>query len=156
MSDEFSISINTRELEEALKALPEKVAKKYMMKALQTAGNVLLDAMVSLAPERTDEKTPNGDSLPPGILKYDLHTQTILQDDGGKVRVGPSGIAGHVARWQNDGWMLTGHKPGKKRIHEVADQPGKFFMQRAFDESGEAALEAFTNDLADSIESGAK
>jgi hypothetical protein len=155
--DEFSVQIDTKDLEEKLKALPEAIAKRYMKTALEAAGEVILAPMVALAPERTDEPTPEGTGLPPGILKYDLHTQVILNDSGGKVRVGPSDVAGHVASWQNNGWMLTkggyrqsnSHKNGTgKALHEV---PGKHFMEGAYDEAAEAALDTFIATLAEEL-----
>lgn len=148
---DFSMSIDTRELDDMLKALPEKVAKKYVQKALQASGDVILAPMVALAPENTSETTPDSNSLPPGILKADLHTQVIMAADGGKVRVGPTSISGAVARWQNNGWAVTGHAPGKKKIK---DKPGKFFMQGAYDEAGEASVNTFIASLKDSIEGG--
>ena len=152
--DDISIQVDTKDLEAMLKALPEKIARRYMKNALQAGGDVILDAMVATAPERTDEVTPEGTSLPPGILKYDLSAQVIQGDNGGKVRVGPTTVAGAVARWQNNGWIQTGHKPGKKKGRFVDDQPGKYFIQRAFDETAESALDAFIETLSAQLNGG--
>jgi HK97 gp10 family phage protein len=149
MADGVTLEIDTRELEAALKALPKKVAKAKLQKALQLGGEVILEAMIANAPERTDEPTPDGDSLPPGVLKADLHTQVSSHEDGGSIKIGPSTITGHVARWVNNGWALTGHKPGKKQIKEI---PGKHFIERAFDESAEKAVNAFLTALSASLE----
>ncbi len=150
--DDFSISIDTRDLEAKLSALPEKVQKKALQKALQAAGDVMLAAVVIHTPERTDEPTPDSTSLPPGILKADMHTQvTVNQTSGAVVKVGPTSIGGHVGRWQNNGWDLTvGGRKGKggKVIRQI---PGKLFMEAAFDESSPTALSTFYESLGSAI-----
>jgi len=59
-----------------------------------------------------------------------------------RVKVGPSSIAGHVARWQNNGWILTSHgsKARRKQIRQI---PGKHFLEAAFDESAQDAVDKF-------------
>lgn len=146
MSDEFQISVDTSQFEAKLKELEPNVANQYMRSALQAAGDVILPAMKQHAPERTDEPTPEGNSLPPGILKFDLTTQVILNKDGAEVKVGPTAVAAHVARWQENGWMLTSHT-GKKIRHI----PGKHFMATAIDETREAAVNALVESLASSL-----
>ncbi len=126
-----------------------------MRAALQAAGNVLLEAQVEQAPERTDEETPDGTSLPPGILKADLHTEIQINGQSApRVKVGPSQIAGHVTRWQNSGWNLTSRgksKSGRKVIRSI---PGKHFIEAAFDESAESAVDAFVSTLRDGLFGG--
>ena len=149
---EFDLKIDTSKFDAKLAQLPLKVSGKIMRDALQAGGDVLLGTMKALAPERTDEPTPNSDSLPPGILREDLHTQvSVSATQGARLRVGPTEIAGHVARWQNNGWMLTRKtKNGKKQIREI---PGRFFMESSVDESGEAAVDAFVQKLAEGLAS---
>ena len=146
MADDIQINIDTSQFETKLKALPAAVANRYLRTALQAAGDVVLAPMKQLAPERTDETTPDENSLPPGILREDLSTQVTLGANGAKVKVGPTAVAGHVCRWQNNGWMLTSH--GGKKIKQI---PGKHFMEAAFDEAAEAAVEALVNSLAESL-----
>jgi Bacteriophage HK97-gp10, putative tail-component len=146
MADDIQINIDTTQFEAKLKALPTAVANRYLRNALQAAGDVVLAPMKELAPERTDEQTPDDNSLPPGILRQDLSTQVTLSENGAKVKIGPTAVAGHVCRWQNNGWMLTSHD-GKK-IRQI---PGKHFMEAAFDEAGQAAIEALVQSLSDSL-----
>lgn len=148
MADEITLNIDTTKLEAALKDLPEKLAKKAMRNALQAGGDVMLEAMIAAAPERTDEPTPESNSLPPGVLKADLHTEIKMSKGSARVKVGPSQITGHVARWINNGWVLTGHNPGKKEIREI---PGTHFIERAFDESAQKAIDTAIQALSDAL-----
>lgn len=146
--DDIGLTVDATDFERHLNQLPDQVAKRYLGKALQKAGDVILASMKQLAPERTDEATPEEDSLPPGILREDLHTQVTVSSNGGAtVKVGPTEISAHVCRWQEKGWMLTSHE-GKK-IRQI---PGKHFMSAAMDEAGQAALDAFTASLKASLE----
>ena len=154
--DTVDLVVDTRELEAALERLSQRAAGQVMLDALQAAGNVLLDAVVDHTPERTDEETPEGTSLPPGILKADMHTQVGLSKRTGTgfVKVGPSkDIGGLVAYRQENGWTLTEH--GGKVTHghrkPIRDIPGKHFLAAAFDESAETAVNTFLSTLADAL-----
>ena len=150
--DDFTIDIDTKALDEMLAALPTKVQGKVMRDALQAAAEVILAPMKALAPERTDEETPDSTSLPPGIMKHDLTTQVQMGTQyPPRVKIGPTEIAGHVARWQNNGWTLTGHGASRKGRKQIKAIPGKHFMEGAFDEAGEAALETFIEKLGEGI-----
>lgn len=143
------LKCNTDEALKALNQLPKKVQKRMLRKAAQAAGDTILIPLEALAPERTDEETPGGNALPPGILKADLHTQVVVRPEGVEVKVGPGEIAGHVARWQNNGWTLTSHrKDGHKKIKDI---PGKHFFEAAFDEAGEKAVDVFCQVLAQQL-----
>ncbi len=147
MADEIQLKVDTSALDEALSKLPKKVSIRVMRKALLTAGETILDAMKANAPVRTDEPTPNSSALPEGILREDLSTQvTVSESKGAFVRVGPTALTAHVARWQENGWILTSHE-GKK----IKQIPGKHFMAASFDESAETALDAFIGTLAEGI-----
>ncbi len=150
--DDIDLKIDTSQFDAMLAKLPTRVAGKIMKDALQAGGDVIVTTMKALAPERTDEPMPDSTGLPQGILREDLHTQVAVSaTQGARVKVGPSEIAGHVARWQENGWMLTGHgksKSGRKRIKQI---PGKHFMAAAADEAGEAAVDAFVAKLAEGL-----
>ena len=148
--DVVELSVDTRELDRALGKLAVKVQSDIMRAALQAAGDVLLEAQIAQAPERTDEETPGGDSLPPGALKQDLHTEIQLGTGGRlpRVKVGPSPVTGHVARWQNSGFNLTTHGRSRSRRRVIRAIPGKHFIEAAFDESAEAAVDVFLETLA--------
>ena len=147
--EHLSLDVDTTMLEEMMRSLPDAVARKAMRKALRAAGQEILNPMITLAPERTGTPTPKGDSLPPGVLKADLGTRIRLEEDGGSVFIGPSRDTAHVARWINDGWTLTGHKPGKKTIRDI---PGKHFIEGAADEGAQRAVNAFTDTLMEEIQ----
>jgi hypothetical protein len=148
MPDDFELKIDTSQFDALLAKLPAKVSGAIMKNALQTAGDVLLASMKALAPEQTNEPTPGSNALPPGILREDLHTQVIVSETkGAQVKVGPTEIAGHVARWVNNGWMLT-----SRDGQQIKQIPGKHFMEAAADEAAELAIDAFATSLAVGLE----
>jgi hypothetical protein len=148
MPDDLSFTIDTRELDHVLSSLPVQLQKRILRESLQAAGDVILEAMVSLAPERTDEPMPSSTSLPAGILRADLQTDVrVSESSGARVRIGPGEIAGHVARWQNNGYNLTTH--GRKRQRKaIRAIPGKHFIESAADEAGQAALDTLVEHIA--------
>jgi hypothetical protein len=155
MADSIDLRIDTRELERALTALPEKLARAIMGRSLQAAGDVMLEAVVALTPERTDEEMPGQTSLPPGILKADMHTEIQFSRSKGwaAIKIGPSKeIGGLVAYRINNGWILTAHgsksKYGARQIRPIA---GKHFLEAAFDESAETAVAVFVETLGEEI-----
>lgn len=146
--DDLSFSIDTRELDKALSGLPEKVSKQIVEDALQAAGNVVLEEMVALAPERTDEMNPASNSLPPGILKADLHVDVSVSASGGaNVRIGPTAVAGRVARWANNGFTLTGHGKSRRSRRIIRAIPGKHFVEGAFDVTAQRALDVLAEQI---------
>ena len=147
MADEVEFKVDTSALDAALQKLPERVQKRIIRNALQSAGDVMLDAMKAHTPERTDDENPESTSLPPGIMREDMHTDILVSETkGARLRVGPTEVSGHVARWVNNGWTLTKKtKSGKRKIKDI---PGQHFMEAAFDESSEQALGVFIATLA--------
>jgi len=151
MEDTIDLQVDTRELEAALLRLSKRMAGEVMREALQAGGDVLLEAVVAHTPERTDELTPEQTSLPPGILKADMHTEIQISRkyDNARVKIGPSkDIGGLVAYRQENGWTLTAHG---KRGRKIRDIPGKHFMAAAFDETAENAVEAFLGVLENAL-----
>ena len=155
MSDTIDLKFDTRELEETLKKLPNRLARAVAGRALQAAGDVMLEAVQAHTRERTEDIGPEGTSLPPGILKADMHTQIGFSRRYGSafVKVGPSmEIGGLVAYRVNNGWILTGHgaktKYGQRQIRPIA---GTHFLEAAFDESIETATAVFLETLADNL-----
>jgi hypothetical protein len=151
MADEIELRVDTRELEAALKALPQRIARSAAGSALQAGGDIMLAAVVAHTPERTDEETPEQTSLPPGILKADMHTEIQFSRKYGnaRIKVGPSkAIGGLVAYRQNNGWILTAHgKAGRK----IKAMPGKHFLEAAFDESADIAVNTFLGVLGENL-----
>lgn len=149
MADGFDLEIDTRQLDRALAELPMKLQKAMLSGALQAAGDVMLAAVQEHTPERTDEPTPGSDALPPGILKADMHTEIQFSRAQGvaRIKVGPSAlIGGPVARWINAGWILT--TPSGRTVRHM---PGKHFLEAAFDESAEPAIDVFLERLGQSL-----
>lgn len=150
--DDFTVSIDPAQiaqLDTKLKSLSLKMQRTYLRKALKAAGTPMLASAQALAPVSTNEPTPDSTSLPPGALRDDLHmVVSVSTRTGASVKVGPSAATAHVANWQENGWMLTGHKPSKKKIKQI---PGKHFLASSFDESADSALAAFTASLEGSL-----
>jgi hypothetical protein len=131
VDDTIELRIDTRELEKALRDLSFGHRSQIMGEALQAGGDVMLEALVDHTPERTDEETPDSDSLPPGMLKASMTTELQLPNEQGgykgakggviygmnlnpRIKVGPERVGasnrfGRVAYWQNNGWNLTAH-----------------------------------------------
>jgi hypothetical protein len=148
------MTIDTREMDKALAALPLKVSGRIAKQALQAAGDAVLDAVVALCPERTDTPTPGSDALEPGVLRESLTTQVVAnKTEAPRVKIGPAEETARVAWWIENGFdHVSGgyrHKvykngqdtgrhrgPGKMTQHI----PGKHFMAGAFDESIEGAI----------------
>lgn len=160
MADDLEISIDTRALDEVLSSLPLKVQKKIVGKALQAAGDVVLVRMKVLCPERVDEPTPDSTSLPPGMMRMDLQTAVnVSESHGAEVRIGPGQIAGHVARWVNNGWNLT--RGGRRRVRKdgravgrgkvIKTIPGQHFIEAALDEAGQAAVDTMVSVVAEEL-----
>jgi hypothetical protein len=152
MPDEFGFSIDTTEWEAELNKLESKVRKAAIKKALLAGGEVIQVAMIALAPERTDEPTPESDSLPPGILKADIKVEIqAKQNLAPRAKIGPGEISGHVGRWIEQGWDLTtGGRKGKGGTF-IRHIEGKHFISGAFDEAADAAVEAMLLSLGESL-----
>src|ERR1700752_997643 len=100
MAGDLEFKVKTSELADSLSKLPDKVEKRIVFEVLQSAGDVSRAACKAHPPERTDEETPDSNALPPGIMREDMHAEVVVSETkGARLRVGPTEIAGHVARW---------------------------------------------------------
>jgi hypothetical protein len=151
--DGFDLSMDTSEWEKLLDELPVKVQHAALQGAMQAGGDVFKEAMIAHAPERTDEQTPESNSLPPGILKQDIKVQVINRSDHiPEVRIGPGEISGRVGLWVNKGWdLVKGGRKGKKGRF-VRHIDGTHFMERAFDEAVNKAAEAVIESLGEALD----
>jgi len=148
MADGFTITINTAELDAALKALPSRVeAEAAVRPALQAAGDVMLAPMKTLCPVRTDEaESSDSTALASGVLQYSLTTEVLLgKRYAPRVKVGPPSETSHVAWWIENGFDNV---KSKKHVS------GKHFMAAAFDESAEAAVGVFVETLSANLALG--
>lgn len=153
--DGVELVVDTRELEAALRAMPRKFAGAAMREALQAGGDVLLEAIEAHAPERNDTETPGSDALPPGVLKADLHTEVVISTQyAPRVKVGPSPVTGHVARWQNNGFNLTTRGRSRASRKVIRAIPGLHFLEAGFDEAAETAVDVFCATLAEAVFGG--
>jgi hypothetical protein len=142
--DELTIKIDTTEVEKALTALPSRFARKAARSGLRAAGEVMLAPMKALCPERTDEPTPDSNSLAPGVLRESLTTQVQFKKRyPPRVKVGAPVETRHVA-W----WIENGFDNVKAKRHVE----GKHFMSAAFDESAEKAVAVLLEDLSTTLE----
>ena len=171
MADSIQITIDTSDLVKRLEQLSKKVAANVLMGALEDSGRIMQaaikEAVVERAPrgasgEPRPYKDPNGNSIMPELLAEDIDIDPYVRSDGTScnVAVGPTELTGHVARWLNDGWM---HVHGGRRFANaertrrgkgIEDEqiPGTHMFEAGFDESAQAALDAFTTELAAGIE----
>jgi HK97 gp10 family phage protein len=138
-------------VQEKLKQLPADMARKVFTKALRSAGKVMKAEMVSRAPVRTEDVGPNSDSLPVGAVKANITSRVSIKpaDKYGRVTIGPNKVVAHVVRWLETGWILTGHKPGKRRIKNIPARP---FVRPSADAAGQQAVDALTETLRTEIE----
>ena len=155
--DDFEITIDTKAMDEALSRLPEKVQGRIAREALQKAGDIMLEAQKFLCPERTDDM-PGSDALEPGVLKESLTTQVIISTKGevARVKVGAPSETAHVARWVNDGHDI--YKGGRKRASKnkkagkfLGHVEGKHFLEGAFDESAQKAIDAMLTAIGEGL-----
>ena len=153
MSDGITFNIDTSKFEELLKAMPQRVARRAVRQALQAGGDVIREAMEAECPKRTDTPTPGSDALPPGILAADLTVQVIVGTRyNPTVKIGPTKDTSHVANWIENGFdhVEGGRKrKGGKATKHIDANP---FIQRAFDESAQAAVDALPSSLSTSLE----
>lgn len=139
------------ELERALDALPEKVAKKTLVDAVRDAAELFRASAISLAP--SDPSVQLGHPkwrtlhLRDGILKK--VTTKNLGAAGARVRGEVALDKAHAffGRYLEFGWITA---RGKK---QVAPHP---FMRPAFEATKDAALTLFETRLASGIEAAAR
>ena len=133
-----SISVTFEGLTDVEKALTEaspKLARRSLRNALKTGITVIQDAI--------DERTP----VKTGELKENLQSSVSINKDlkGGRATVN-FGDKGYIARFVELGHKIVvgGSKKNGKHIGDVAPHP---FMRPAYEESAEAAIEAFAESL---------
>jgi hypothetical protein len=117
-------------------------------------GKVLQNEVRLRAPERTS--LPQGNSLPPGVLKGDIELRFGITDEGLPAAiVKPGKYTAHVARWLEYGHRLV--RGGYSRVlaggrvrgrgQEVGSVPAYPFIRPAFETAREAAIAATTESL---------
>jgi HK97 gp10 family phage protein len=136
-------------LKNKLDALDGELLQAAERKALKAVGDLIQEAIVAKAPERTDDET--GGLLAPGELKASIKSHVHVAADAGtlsgktsNVVIAPSGPAYPVARWVEYGHA---NRPGSKR----PNTPAHPFIRNAFDEVQQAAVDLYAETMATAI-----
>jgi hypothetical protein len=152
-----------------LSRLEQSLRREIMQDALTQAGVVLAQAQVAHAPEKTDD-IPGGNSLPKGALKSDIVVEVDLEDGPNiqAAKVGPTPDTAYVGRFLEFGHAQLAH--GDNYEYEIPGANGRTrrkhrkhgkvlgfvephrWMQPAFDESANAALQKFQDVIVQGIE----
>lgn len=130
--------------------------------ALSEAGNVIGDALEVAAPVKKDENDFGGLLKEQGELRDSVMVAVELDTGlrGGRVNVGftSENSAASVALWVNDGHRIVvaggfyiDNRGKRRKGTEIGMVPPNPFMLRAFDASKEAAIEAFSNSIAETV-----
>ena len=158
MSD-LNITVDVKGLTETIVMLgkaPQIVMARGLVKALQAGANVIADVLESNTPIKAED---TGGILERGELRELLMIQTQIDPSlyGGSATIGFGDRGGRVADWLEYGHRILPHNPPKPRnSKEYLDAVQGFvepnpFMRASFDASYQAAVEAFTASLAETI-----
>ena len=145
---DFSIKIEgLEEVVEMLDKAPRTIVARGYLKALQAGANVIADAVEIRTPVKAED---TGGLLDKGELRESLMIDIQLDSAlrGGVADIG-FGKNGNVANWIEYGHRIVGHKPGK--TDSGASVPANPFMRGAADGCAEAAIDAFTGSLKETI-----
>ena len=142
MAEAFEMEIvGLEKLDYDLANFPAVVARRIYRKALKAGADMILEAVKANAPVGEHEVTFKSTGLTPGELRDGIIEQIRVDVAKGtaSATVKPNKRVAHVANWIEYGWVLTGHKPGKKEIKHI---PAHSFIRRAYEEHREAAFAA--------------
>lgn len=150
------------ELQEKLEALPEKLARTGIKKALKAGANPIREAMVATAPVNVGDIR-----FPPRYLADHLGTKIKMSREGlaGTAFIGPNAKAEYPL-YQSGAFKIIRKANGKiKKVGRIAvmtvarwlefgtKKMGKRpFMTQAFESNKFQALEAITETLSDAVE----
>lgn len=134
------------EVDAKLHKLANKLADRSLRKAVEAGLVVMADAVRDRTPEKT------------GLLKSSVGGRVATsQKQGALVGVVGFGNEGYVARLVEFGHRVRAkakNGKSKKSGAVVGHVPAHPFMRPAFDESKDAAVEAFTETIKSEVESG--
>lgn len=136
------LSVEIEGLDAACKQLeefPTVVVRRCYREALDAACVPMLQALESRIPEHT------------GDLRAHIVFAITIDPDGrgGTAAIG-FGSAGAKAQWVEYGHRMVGHKPDLKELGQVAPHP---FMRIAFEEAGQATIDAFVERVLELVNS---
>lgn len=141
-----------------LDEVPKTIAVKGFFRGCEAAGQVFINeiwprtpvdikAAINASHGKRYKSKVTGEMIGGrGVLVGGLDAFIELDSQGrwAEVAVGYGTGLGHLALWLEFGWLLTGHKPGKKPIKQI---PPMGFMRAGFDAGVEAAVDAFAEAL---------
>lgn len=156
MPDGFSISIDSKSLEEKLMSLGQDVQDRIINTALREGAQVYRSAVSEAAPERLDDET-SGTALPPGALKSDVMIQKVSKSAEYDIRFGK--YTAHVARWVDEGHRLV--KGGRSRVNktgktrgsgkEIGNVPAHPFFRAAFETASADAEKVIADSITNQV-----
>lgn len=132
-----------------LEQAPRNVVARGFLRAAQAGTSVIADELERNTPIKEED---TGGKLDKGELRESVMIDTELDSQfrGVSSDVG-FGKNGYVAYWLEYGHRIVGHKPNKKDTgKEVAAKP---FVRQSADASAEAAIDAFTESLKETVHS---
>lgn len=134
------------EVQAMLRDAPKNIVALGFIRAVSAGANVIADEVELHTPVKAQD---TGGLLDKGELReslmIDFSMDSQLRWAAAQVGFGKNG---HVALWVEYGHQMVGHAPGKKARGQVAAQP---FMRPAADASADAAIEAVTRSLSDTV-----
>ena len=146
MAEEIITVTGIAEAAEFLRNAPKVVVATAFLKAFRAGGEVIKEDLISRTPIKS---SATGGLLREGELQasVELKIQLDSQFRGG-VAIISHGKNSNVANWVEFGHILVGHKPGKKVLGVVPEHP---FIRPCADATWQAAVEAFTDSLVESM-----
>lgn len=147
--DEFTCDISgLNELDAKVAGIIDKLKRQQLRNAVAAGAFVFRDAIEDFAPERVADGH-GGNALPPGALKADIHVvlENHRDDRGVTGHAGPGVNTGYVANWLENGHRIVTHKG--KAVGTATPHP---FLRPAADSAAQAALDAFTAQLAEDLD----
>jgi len=127
------VDIKIKGLDEALAKLNATKAAAIKLRAAKAGARVLQSAIEANTPVST-QWSDGSDALPPGFMKSDVAISTVkgtAKSDNPTVSVHFGKYSKHIAHMLEFGFVLTGHKPNKKKIRLISTRMG--FARSAFD-----------------------
>lgn len=151
MPNSLETTINIRgldEIERRLQALPDKIRRKHVRKALQDGSELVRAEAAGLVARRKIAHGWEGFVERPGAhLKDFIVTKVTVTGVNATARVGLDYKKVHHGHLVEFG--TRPHKVGKRQHPGARKQP---FMRPAFDSKGDAAVETITTQLAQAVE----
>jgi hypothetical protein len=132
--------------------------RQIQRKALRKVGEIVQTAVVAHAPEKAEG---DGGLLAPGELKASIKARVHIASDEGiasgdssRVAIGPVGNdAQLVANWVENGHVA---RRGKKKEGPPRFVPAYPFVRPAFDETQQAAIDAYTESVTADVQEAMK